>query len=62
MLAALSVIGNDLNTANENDIQLVVLNMMLGFGLWQIIYGPISINTNRNPPIYTEIVIYILEA
>ena len=60
MLPALPVIGNDLNTSHANDAQLIVLIMFLGFGLGQIIYGPISDSSGRKPPIYAGMVIYII--
>ena len=60
MLPALPAIGNDLNTSHANDAQLIVLIMFLGFGLGQIIYGPISDSSGRKPPIYAGMAIYII--
>ena len=52
MLPALPEIGRDLGTSHPNDVQLVVLIMLLGFGLGQILYGPVSDSIGRKPPIY----------
>ncbi len=60
MLPALPGIASDLNAAHANDVQLVVLIMMTGFGIGQIIYGPISDSTGRKTPIYAGIGIYIV--
>ena len=34
--------------------------MLLGFGLGQILYGPVSDSIGRKPPIYAGLVIYAL--
>ena len=60
MLPALPEIGRDLGTSHPNDVQLVVLIMLLGFGLGQILYGPVSDSIGRKPPIYVGLVIYAL--
>ena len=60
MLPALPEIGRDLGTSHPNDVQLVVLIMLLGFGLGQILYGPVSDSIGRKPPIYAGLVIYAL--
>ena len=60
MLPALPEIGRDLGTSHPNDVQLVVLIMLLGFGLGQIFYGPVSDSIGRKPPIYAGLVIYAL--
>ena len=49
MLPALPEIGRDLGTSHPNDVQLVVLIMLLGFGLGQILYGPVSDALDANP-------------
>ena len=60
MLPALPQIGRDLNTSHPNDVQLVILIMLLGFGLGQLLYGPVSDSIGRKPPIYYGFVVYIL--
>ncbi len=60
MLPALPDIGRDLATSNPNDVQLVITVMLLGFGIGQLIYGPISDSTGRKPPIYVGIAIYLV--
>ena len=42
MLPALPHIGRSLNVANENQQQLVIAVYVFGFGLAQIVYGPLS--------------------
>src|ERR1044072_8181301 len=42
MLPALPAIGDSLHVANSNDRQLVVTAFMLGFGVAQLFYGPLS--------------------
>ena len=39
---------------------VTALIMFLGFGLGQIIYGPISDSSGRKPPIYAGMAIYII--
>ena len=60
ILPALPEIGRDLGTSHPNDVQLVVLIMLLGFGLGQILYGPVSDSIGRKLPIYAGLVIYAL--
>ncbi|HJO44220.1 MAG TPA: multidrug effflux MFS transporter [SAR324 cluster bacterium] len=60
MLPALPEIGRDLSTSHPNDVQLVILIMLLGFGLGQILYGPVSDSIGRKPPIYVGFAIYVL--
>lgn len=49
MLPALPVIGETLNVAGDNDRQLVIGAMLVGFGLTQIIHGPLSDRYGRRP-------------
>ena len=60
MLPALPDIGRDLATSSPNDVQLVITVMLFGFGIGQLIYGPISDSTGRKPPIYVGIAIYLI--
>lgn len=49
MLPALPVIGQDLNVIEDNDRQLVIGVMLLGFGIAQIAHGPLSDRFGRRP-------------
>lgn len=49
MLPALPAIGEALGVADENRRQLVVTAYLVGFGLAQIIYGPLSDRIGRRP-------------
>lgn len=52
MLPALPQIGLDLHVLHVNDNQLIISLLFLGFGLGQIIYGPLSDSFGRKPAIY----------
>ena len=42
MLPALPQMGADFHVAQENDRQLIVISYMLGFGISQLFYGPMT--------------------
>ncbi|MCP5370921.1 MAG: multidrug effflux MFS transporter [Hyphomicrobiales bacterium] len=60
MLPALGDIGRDLGVAAANDTQLVVSVLLLGLGLGQMVYGPVSDSIGRKPAIYAGVALYIL--
>lgn len=60
MLPALPSIGRDLAVRNENDQQLVVSALLLGLGVAQMIYGPLSDSIGRKRAIYGGYVIFII--
>jgi DHA1 family bicyclomycin/chloramphenicol resistance-like MFS transporter len=49
MLPALPAMGEALNVADENRRQLVITFYLLGFGIAQLVYGPISDRVGRRP-------------
>lgn len=49
MLPALPAIGEALNVAEDNDRQLVIGALLIGFGLAQIVHGPLSDRFGRRP-------------
>ena len=59
MVPALPAIGEALNVADENSRQLVVSLYVLGFGLTQIIYGPLSDRFGRKPVLIVSLVLYV---
>jgi DHA1 family bicyclomycin/chloramphenicol resistance-like MFS transporter len=59
MVPALPAIGEALDVADENSRQLVVSLYVLGFGLTQIIYGPLSDRFGRKPVLIVSLVFYV---
>jgi DHA1 family bicyclomycin/chloramphenicol resistance-like MFS transporter len=49
MLPALPAIGSSLGVADENRRQLIVTAFLLGFGVAQLVYGPLSDRIGRKP-------------
>lgn len=62
MLPALPNMGEALGVTRENDRQLVLSIYMLGFGISQIFFGPISDRFGRRAPLFVGLIIYIAAA
>lgn len=60
MLPALDVIGHDLGVDNPNDVQLIVSSLFLGFGVGQLLAGPLSDSFGRKPVIYGGYALFLL--
>ena len=60
MLPALAEIGSDLGVARENNRQLVISALFLGFALGQIVYGPLSDSFGRKPGMYAGLGLFVL--
>lgn len=58
MLPALPQIGKDLHAAHPNDVQLVVSLLILGMGIGQIFFGPLSDCFGRKPIIFAGFIIF----
>ena len=58
MLPALQLIGEDLAVADENARQLTITAYIIGFGIAQVAYGPISDRFGRKPVLLFGLVIY----
>ena len=58
MIPALPAIGAELGVAEENRRQLVVIVYMLGFGVGQIIWGPLSDRFGRKPILAVGVALY----
>ena len=58
MIPALPAIGAQLHVAEENQRQLVVIVFMIGFGLGQIVWGPLSDRFGRKPVLGIGIALY----
>lgn len=62
MLPALPYMGQALGVANENERQLVVAAYMVGFGVAQLAFGPLSDRYGRRAPLLVGIAIYVVAA
>ncbi|MBL8711131.1 MAG: multidrug effflux MFS transporter [Rhodospirillaceae bacterium] len=60
MLPALPEIAADLGARDPNDRQMVITILFAGFGIAQILYGPISDSVGRKPAIYAGFLVFIL--
>lgn len=60
MLPALPLIGAALGIATENGRQWVVTAYLLGFGVAQIVYGPLADRFGRKPVLLVGLAIYCL--
>ena len=60
MLPALSEIGSDLSVVNPNDRQLVVSLLLIGAGLGQLFFGPLSDSIGRKRAIYAGYTLFII--
>jgi len=62
MLPGLQQIGAGLGEADPNRRQLVIPAYMLGFGVLQIVFGPLSDRYGRRKPLLVGLVIYCVAA
>lgn len=62
MLPALPDIGDSLWVANPNDRSLVLTAFLLGFGLPQLVFGPLADRFGRRAPILIGLTIYMFTA
>ena len=60
MLPALPAIGEELGVATENRRQLVVTFYLIGFGLTQMIWGPLSDRFGRRPVLVSGLLLYAI--
>lgn len=58
MLPALGIIGSELNVADPNDNQLVIVTFFIGMAVGQFIYGPLSDSFGRKSVILLGLVIF----
>ncbi len=59
MLPALSQIGHDLKVLHDNDNQLIISFLFLGFALGMVVYGPMSDSFGRKSAVYLGLSIAI---
>ncbi len=62
MLPGLQEIGASLGVENENHRQYVITAYISGFGLAQLVYGPISDRFGRRAPLLIGLAIYVIAA
>lgn len=62
MLPALPAMGEALRIAHENERQYVLTSYLVGFGIAQLFFGPLSDRFGRRPPLMVGLVIYIAAA
>jgi MFS transporter, DHA1 family, multidrug resistance protein len=62
MLPGLQQIGESLGEADENRRQLVIPAYMLGFGILQLVFGPLADRFGRRLPLLAGVAIYMLAA
>jgi DHA1 family bicyclomycin/chloramphenicol resistance-like MFS transporter len=58
LLPAFGPIQQDLGIADENSLQLLVYVYMIGFGIMQLVYGPLSDIVGRKPTLTVGLSIY----
>jgi DHA1 family bicyclomycin/chloramphenicol resistance-like MFS transporter len=62
MLPALPYMGEALGLTNDNDRHFVLGAYMLGFGVAQLFFGPISDRFGRRAPLIIGLVVYVIAA
>lgn len=62
MLPALPAMGEALRVAHENERQYVLTSYLVGFGIAQLFFGPLSDRLGRRPPLMVGLAIYIAAA
>ena len=59
MLPALQQIGASLGVENENHRQYVITAYIAGFGIAQLVFGPLSDRFGRRPPLLFGLAVYV---
>jgi MFS transporter, DHA1 family, multidrug resistance protein len=62
MLPALPAMGADFAVVQENDRQLIIVSYMLGFGVSQLFYGPLTDRFGRRSVLFISLGLYVVAA
>jgi DHA1 family bicyclomycin/chloramphenicol resistance-like MFS transporter len=62
MLPALPYMGEALGIASENERQFVIVAYMLGMGIAQLAFGPLSDRFGRRAPLFVGMAVYVAAA
>jgi MFS transporter, DHA1 family, multidrug resistance protein len=62
MLPGMQQIGESLGVADPNDRQLVISAYLIGLGVMQLAFGPISDRFGRRGPLFAGLAVYVLAA
>ncbi|HOZ26901.1 MAG TPA: multidrug effflux MFS transporter [Hyphomonadaceae bacterium] len=62
MLPALPQMGADFAVREENDRQLIIVAYMLGFGVSQLFYGPLTDRFGRRSVLFVSLFFYVVAA
>jgi hypothetical protein len=62
MLPALPQMGRDFAVPQENDRQMIIVSYMLGFGVSQLFYGPLTDRFGRRSVLFVSLFFYIVAA
>jgi len=60
MLPALPIIGDELGATSDNDQQLMLTLYLVGFGLSQLFYGPLSDSIGRRPVVFIGTILFLV--
>jgi len=60
LLPALDIIGEDINTQNAADNQLLITMTFLGLGVGPLLFGPLSDSWGRKPSVYIGLVLFTI--
>jgi DHA1 family bicyclomycin/chloramphenicol resistance-like MFS transporter len=60
ILPALPNIGEALQVADANNLQLIIIMIFLGLGLGEVVFGTLSDSFGRKPIVYTGVGVFIL--
>ncbi len=60
MLPALPAIGTGLNVATDNERQFVISVFLMGFGLAQLVHGPLADRFGRKPVLIVALTAYVI--
>ncbi len=62
MLPALPQMGADFAVRTENDRQLIIVAYMMGFGISQLFYGPLTDRFGRRSVLFISLAFYVIAA